>query len=134
MTLPRRLEKAIVRHGKKHRKFGKKLMPVGHTIYFLKIEKRTKKFTKLAEFAEYDKGFDKFRNKPTFEVATVDEDFGREVIALMTHIAELPSGQMYSVRNADEPQAMLLDFTYKISGDLIGQIFDESDLAEVEEV
>ncbi len=106
-------------------------------------------FDNLGEISEYGVGFDHFRNKPTFEVSSLEQRFGRIVegevvldqyfniaIQIATHIAITPQNDIYWIKDGDEEPIIFTDFTVKIFASKIGDkyVIEEEEEEEEEEV
>ena len=114
---------------------GKLLQPYSEKtgdskLYVLKTDGTTKPFKILAVIENYraynmDEGFG---HRRVFEIADTGTNYGAdgtktfpEVCRTASHVAVIPFGEVYSVRNSiDGVQLVYADFTYKIYGEQMG--------------
>lgn len=104
-------------------------------LYILKRDGTVgKKFKVLAIISNYgmDTETGQFRNRPFLEVAKSENTFGAnqdksfgEILGSASHVATVPNGELYSIREGDEVQVQQTDFTYRIFGQLTGQKFNK---------
>lgn len=105
------------------------------TLYILKRDGSAgKKFKVLAELKNFGMDLETthFRSRPYIEVAKSEKTFGSgndkslgEIIGVASHLAIVPNGEIYSIRDGDTVQVQQTDFTYRIFGQLTGQIFNK---------
>lgn len=100
-------------------------------LFVLKRDGTTKKFKILAEVTNYGMEFeDEFRNRTIFTYATLREDWGEDenktfwqILQIATHVAQVPNGEVFSIRDDTGLQVAHTEFSYKIFGELKGDIF-----------
>lgn len=105
-------------------------------FYVLKRNGTTKKFDILVALTNVGISFlnEGYRTRTVFEVSTLDKTFGisanqsfGEIVGIATHIAIVPNGEIFSIREGGELQIMMTDFSYKLLGQFIGDKFIKSE-------
>ena len=95
------------------------------TLYLLKNKPASgKPFKLLATIQNFgtDTETTQFRSRPFFEIAKSEKSFG-DLIGTATHVAVVPNGEVFSIREGDEIQVQQTDFTYRLYAELTSQRF-----------
>lgn len=142
MPIPNLLRKAVQITNKGDRIKNKLLMPYttvkgDSTLYILARDGKSKSFTILAAVQNFGLEFDSQRNKPFVTYATNETNFGvsqdksfGEIIAIASHVAILPQGDVFSIKEGTEIQVEQLDFSYRIYCRKVSDTFNPDDNQE----